>query len=265
MQSDKILFISSIAIFIISFVSMIIVLVEKRNNIKKLRELEEREKEHETKRKILSRISHEIRTPVIGIVGMIKISQQNINDKEKIEECLYKINRSAKYLFALLDDVLDIVRLKNGIVNTKNKEINLRYVIDTCIAMTSERFYDRKIEYIKIIEDVDKYKIKGDELHLTQIFLNLLCNAVKYTKDGGYVIFKANEIIDEKINRKEQVCFQFKISDTGVGISKEFLENIWKEFVQDDKNVVLEKYKGTGLGLSIVKRYIDLAGRSYIS
>lgn len=250
-----IVFISSLLLFLETIINKNEIIKEKNKNILLMEQIEISNKDNSEKSKMLSHIVHELRTPVAGIAGMLEMAQQNIENKEKVKDYLEKMNRSAKYLNSLVDDVLDVCKIRNGNVVIRNKPIDINKLIDNCISMTSERFQDRKIEYIKSVENIKHYNLIGDELHLCQIFINILSNAVKFTPDGGHVVFRMKE--EENIDIEDKAYFQFQIIDTGVGMHKEFLNNIWNEFAQDD-NVASSKYKGSGLGMAITKQFVDL-------
>ncbi|MBQ8300045.1 MAG: response regulator [Clostridia bacterium] len=254
-----IVFICSIFLFLETINNKNKLIKEKNKNLLLVEQIETFNKDNLEKDKMISHIVHELRTPVAGISGILEIMQPNIENKEKVKDYLEKMNRSAKYLNSLIDDVLDVCKIKSGNTVIRSKPIDINKLIDNCISMTSERFKDRKIEYIKSMENIKHYNLIGDELHLCQIFINILSNAVKFTPDGGNVIFRIRELIEEGVDIEDKAYFQFQIIDTGVGMRKEFLNNIWNEFAQDD-NVASSKYKGSGLGMAITKQFVDLMG-----
>lgn len=243
----SIIFISSVILFLQS-------IINKNTLIKKQTDIEITD--NAKMLKLFSYISHELRTPVIGIVGIIEMMQQNIDNKEKIKEHLEKMERSAKYLNSLIDEVIDISKIKNENKTTGQNILNISDIMDNCIEMTNERFKDRKIDYIKSLENIKNYNLIGDELHLCQVFVNILSNAVKFTQDGGYIIFNVQELSEEKRNMDNKVYYKFQIIDNGVGMNKEFLNNIWEEFAQDN-NSINSKYKSSGLGMYITKQLIE--------
>lgn len=254
-----ILFCSSIFFFVETIINKNEVIKEKNKNNSLSEQIEISNKDNAEKNKIVSHIVHELRTPVIGIAGILEMIQQDLDNKENVKTCLEKINRSAQYLNSLIDDVLDMCKIKSGNAIIRNKPIEINQLVDNCISMTTERFQDKKIEYIKSIENVKHYNLIGDELHLCQIFINILSNAVKFTSDGGHVIFIMRELVEENVETDDKTYFQFQITDTGVGMNKEFLNKIWDEFAQDN-NVTSSKYKGSGLGMAITKQFVDLMG-----
>ena len=232
-----IMFASSLILFLLTIIDKKEIIKERQKIILLNKQITISKMENEEKSKMISYISHELRTPIIGIRGLIEIALQNINNTKKLEEMLEKVERSVRYMNLLIDDVLDICKLKSGNMIVKNNVVNIKEVLDNCIMITNERFYDRKVEYIKCFENVEHYNLFVDEMRIKQVFINLLSNAVKYTSDGGCIIFKVKELEHEKINNAERIIFQFQIIDTGIGMNKVFLENIWNEFAQDDNQM----------------------------
>lgn len=211
--------------------------------------------------RILSHLSHEIRTPVIGLNWLIDMAQQNMDNKEKVEECLKYMKHSAEFLNMLVDDVLELNKVRNGILKEKKKQFNIEKILNDCIVITNWRFPEKNVECTNNFCKLEHYNLLGDDLHITQVLLNLITNAVKFSENGGTVRISVEEIIgkDEQIAKDKKYNFRFKVADDGVGMSEEFQKNIWEEFAQEE-NKMGSKYKGTGLGMPITKNLVEAMG-----
>ena len=206
------------------------------------------------KSEFLSNMSHDIRTPINGIMGITKIAKGAINNPERIKDCLNKIDNASHHLLSLVNDVLDMSRIESGKTKITNNPADIRMICDNCTSIIRGQMADRSIDLITGIECKHAH-ILADELHLRQIFINILGNAVKFTKDGGRIWFlcKETECCDER------VTFVFEIRDTGIGMTKEFKEKIFDVFTQEE-NRERTNYKGTGLGMAITKQLVELMG-----
>lgn len=200
----------------------------------------------------LSRMSHEIRTPMNAIIGMATIAAQSIGNDEKIEECISKIGISARFLLSLINDILNMSRIESGKMLISNDKIAMDEFINSINSICYSQANAKNIDYECIIDPMlDDYYI-GDGMKLQQVLVNILSNAIKFTNEKGKVIFN----ISLKEKEEKESLLHFVISDTGIGISEEFLSTIFEPFEQENKiNMV---YGGTGLGLAISKSIIDL-------
>lgn len=205
--------------------------------------------------RFLAYFSHDIRMPVSGIIGMADIALENIDDKEKLLECLNKIRSSSGYLLSLANNVLDMVQYGSLEFHKINKPFNINSFINGCISVFSGLLYNRDITFVTDCPVLPVTKVYGDELHLRQVLVNLFENSVKYTHDGGEIRFRTKEIRYDK----NSVTYCFIISDTGIGMSEEFISEIFEPFSQEkaDDNV---KYSGNGLGMAIVRQFTELLG-----
>ena len=200
----------------------------------------------------LSNMSHDIRTPINGIMGMTAIAKSVPGNPEKTKECLGKIEGASAHLLSLINDVLDMTRIERGKTEIASSSIDIRTVFDSCCSIIRGQISGRNLE-LKTDICCEHPRVFGDELHLRQIFINILGNAVKFTKDGGTIAFFCTE--KEAADGKAILCFE--IEDTGIGMKPEFLEKIFDPFSQDEGGARSE-YKGTGLGMSITKQLTDL-------
>lgn len=212
---------------------------------------------NQAKSNFLAHMSHDIRTPINGIVGMTTIAKNYLDDKDKVKDCLDKIDVSSKYLMSLINDVLDMSSIENGKIIIKNTSINLEKIYNQCLLVVDQQAKEHDIVISGNLEKVEHINVIADELHLKQVLINILGNAVKFTPDGGEVIFNIEEIEDDGKKAK----YRFVISDTGIGMSEEYQEHIFESFSQED-NGSRTNYKGTGLGMAIAKKNLDMMNGS---
>ncbi len=215
--------------------------------------VKEANRANRAKTAFLSRMSHDIRTPINGIMGMLEIIRKNRDNEDKVDDCLDKIETSSGYLLSLLNDVLDMSKLESGEAVIAQEPFDIRKVFEGCSEIAQPIAADNGI---KLIEDREKkithpYLI-GSPTHLRQILINIISNAIKYNKASGSVKCEWEEIA----STDETVIYQFIITDTGQGMSEEYLQHIFEPFSQEHGEG-RSKYRGTGLGLAIVKELID--------
>ena len=209
------------------------------------------------KTEFLSRMSHEIRTPMNAIIGMTSLALESINDAASVEDCLNKIGVSARFLLSLINDILDMSRIESGKVFFKEEQINFKNFIQDINAIFETQAKEKHIEYKSLfLTEMEEYYL-GDPMKIQQIFINIIGNAFKFTPEYGRITF---EIKQEKITKNEALI-RFTISDNGIGISKEFLPNLFNTFEQEHTGST-SSYTGTGLGLAICKNLIELMGGS---
>jgi CheY-like chemotaxis protein len=217
---------------------------------------EEARSANAAKSEFLAHMSHDIRTPINGILGMTHIANNNLDNSEKMADCLQKIGDSADHLLTLVNDVLDMSSIESGKVVISHDKLDIKELINNCVSIIEGQIGSRDLEFRKEYDGITRPLVYGDELHLRQVFINILGNAVKFTPDGGWIRFYAEETVLEEENR---VKFRFEFEDNGIGISEEFQKKIFDEFTQE-MNDSRTTFKGTGLGMTISKRYIDLMG-----
>ena len=207
------------------------------------------------KSEFLSRMSHEIRTPMNGIVGMSTIAMQNIDNTDKIKDCLEKVIMSSKHLPALINDVLDMSKIESGKVELRHESFNFRAFLQDFENLYGEQAKSKGISYETILASDLEVQIIGDSLRLNQVLSNLLSNALKFTPAKGMIKLRVSKTGEDQ----ENVYLRFEVIDTGCGIAEENYDKIFESFEQENVDVTY-KYGGTGLGLSIVKRFTGLMG-----
>ena len=230
---------------------------EKEREIQYQEELEKSVKQAEranaAKTDFLRRMSHDIRTPINGIRGMVPMCKKYMDNPEKQEECLDKIMSASSFLLDLVNDVLDMSKLESGRLILEAKPFSLTQVVDEVKNMIEIQAQEKKVEFVLESETFEQDQLVGSSLHLRQIMQNIASNAVKYNRDeGGYVRITCWEETTES----EEVCFHFVCEDNGIGMSKEFQESAFEPFSQERESA-RTLYAGTGLGLAITKHLVE--------
>lgn len=216
---------------------------------------EEANSANQAKSDFLSHMSHDIRTPINGIMGMTDIALKHIDNQEKVLDCLQKISGSSQHLLGLVNDVLDMSRIESGKTKVNYESFDIRTCIDNCSSIIGGQLSTRDIELVQEIGEFEHPLLVGDELHLRQVFINILGNSVKFTPDGGKIYFRAREVR----STDDRVLFRFELADTGIGMKKEFIPHLFEAFSQEDDGT-RTTYKGTGLGMAITKKFVDMMG-----
>jgi len=207
------------------------------------------------KTEFLAHMSHDIRTPINGILGMLTISEKNPDDPEKQKECREKIRTATEHLLSLMNDVLDISKLESGEITLAEEPFDLRDMLDNCMNIVSPKAEESGIRMEIRGIDIEHSCLIGSPLHLRQIMINVMGNAVKYNRPKGSVYIWVSEL-PLKVGMAN---FQFVIEDTGIGMSEEFQKHIFEPFTQEHHGA-RTNYGGTGLGLSITKKLVDQMG-----
>jgi signal transduction histidine kinase len=212
---------------------------------------------NQAKTEFLSHMSHDIRTPINGIVGMVSIAKKNTNDPVRIDDCLTKISGAADHLLSLINDVLEMSRIESGRIEIAQRPLNIVTLVNNCCSIIETQLITRNLEFRKEFDEPEHTTVLGDELRLRQIFINILGNAVKFTHDGGFIAFRMQELPDVP----GRVSYRFEIEDNGIGMSEEFLHRIFEPFSQESDGS-RTNYQGTGLGMAITKQFVELMGGS---
>jgi signal transduction histidine kinase/CheY-like chemotaxis protein len=202
----------------------------------------------------LSRMSHEIRTPMNGIIGMTQIALQNSQDEDRVMDCLHKIQSSSDYLLGLINDILDMSKIESGKMSLEMGDFEISGLIDTVTELIEPQAKAKNLLFIRDMELVHQW-FYGDQMRISQVLINLLGNAVKFTAPGGHVTFSVRE--QKSIGDRGQLLFS--VQDTGIGIKKEDQERVFRSFEQT-RTTTDSRQKGTGLGLSISSRLIKMMG-----
>lgn len=230
---------------------------QAQNNIKLQEAARSADEASRAKTVFLSHMSHDIRTPINGIMGMTDIAIHNMNDSVRVSDCLGKIMSASHHLLSLINDVLDMSRIESGKVQLENAPFYVDSLLDGCYSVIAGQSMEQKLNLQKDFSGVTQPYLRGDELHLRQILINILSNAVKFTQEGGNVSFIAKDRIVDGGQSELTVV----ISDNGIGMSEEFQKKIFEPFAQAEDGS-RSRYKGTGLGMSIVRQLLDLMGGS---
>ena len=244
--------------FVIVFVLLLLVYslsVSRKKQMEALKEAQDANAANIAKTTFLNHMSHDIRTPMNAIVGFTDIAMKRKPNKE-VENCLKKIRQSSEYLMTLINDVLDISRIESGKLEYKPVPADLRDIINTVSSIARGYMENRDLNFCVSREELKTPYVMADELRIREVLLNIISNAVKFTKDGGTISFVAENCPG---NDEHHVIVRYRISDTGIGMSEEFQSRIFDEFTQENDGA-RTSYKGTGLGMAIAKKYVDLMG-----
>lgn len=213
------------------------------------------ESANKAKSSFLSRMSHDIRTPLNGIIGMTTIAKRSLEDKAAVAACLEKISVASDHLLELVNEGLDLSRIENGKLDVQNAPVDLCKLLENMSSMNDSRIASKKQIYQLDLDGLLHPAVITDKTILNQILLNIVGNAVKYTPDGGTI----RCTVYDKLLEGQQAEYHFVVSDTGIGMSQEFLAHIFEQFAQEENSRVTT-YEGTGLGMAITKELVDLLG-----
>lgn len=200
----------------------------------------------------MSRMSHDIRTPMNGIIGMTTIAEKYLDDKERVKDCLKKITVSSRHLLSLINEVLDMSKIESGKIDLAEEEINLSDLVENLMTMVRPSAQSKKHTLNVKITDIMHENVIGDSVRLQQIFMNILGNSIKYTPPGGTIEM---EIIEKPSNAYGIGFYNFVFRDNGIGMSREFLEKLFEPFSRAEDSRI-SKIEGTGLGMTIAKNII---------
>ena len=205
------------------------------------------------KTEFVNRMSHDIRTPINGIIGMIDIIRKNKENEKKVEECLDKIRLSAGHLMALADDVLDMSKLESGRLVLEEVSFDLLQVIAEVVSLVNAQLLEMKLSHHTHRKNLQHTNLVGSPTRLRQIMVNLFSNAIKYNKVGGSIDTYTREVSFDGTT----AWYEFKIKDSGIGMSERFVkEELFDIFTQEEVDARTH-YKGSGLGMSIVKQLVE--------
>ena len=227
---------------------------EIRNRIALEEALEMADEASRAKSSFLSRMSHDIRTPMNAIMGMTTVAAMHIDDRERLMDCLNKITLSSRHLLALINDVLDMSKIESGKVSLSEEEFDLPKALDSLLAIIHPQIKAKNQELKIHIAGITHEAVIGDSMRLQQIFVNIMGNAVKFTPEGGTISLR----IREKASRIHgRGCYEFVFEDNGIGMEPEYLEKIYEPFTRSE-NSKKNKVEGTGLGMPIVRNIVRM-------
>lgn len=207
---------------------------------------------NKAKSEFLSNVSHDIRTPMNAIMGFISLLEHDADDPVKVRADVRKLKASGNHLLSLINDVLDMNKIENQVVTISNSEFELSSCLSDFNTIMSQLTKDKKQNFKMELHNVTNNRIVGDKIRLTQILMNILSNAVKYTPESGDIRFDVYQFRNES-----KVCLRFEISDNGIGMTSEFLEKIYEPFARETDRIPPD-VSGTGLGMAITKNLVEL-------
>ena len=210
---------------------------------------------NEAKNQFLTNLSHDIRTPLNGVMGLMEMAKRNVTDVNKVSKYLENMANESNHLQSLLNDVLDISSLEDNHVSIIHRPININLFAENCVSIVSGELVGKEVTLTTEFHNFAHPYVLGDEMHLQKALVNILDNAIKFTRDGDIIFFR----VHENIVNDDKVTFKFEIEDTGIGMRAEFLEHIFDPFSQEFKGSG-NSQQGSGLGLTISKKLIELMG-----
>ena len=219
--------------------------------------LEAAEQANRAKTAFLSNMSHEIRTPMNAIIGLDNIALNDPETPEKTKEYLEKIDASAEHLLNLINDILDMSRIESGRLTLRNEQFSFSAFLEAINTMFSSQSAEKGLDYhCHITGEVEDYYI-GDNMKLRQVLINILGNAVKFTPEGGSISLD----VEQKAHYDGKSTLCFTVTDTGIGMSEDFLPRIFDAFAQEDSSTT-SQYGSSGLGLAITKNIVEMMNGS---
>ena len=211
---------------------------------------------NKAKTMFLSSMSHDIRTPMNGIIGMAALAMQHVDDRAKVMDSLQKIDKASKHLLGLINEVLDMSKIESGRVDLVEEEFNLPDLIDNMVNIMRPNIEEHHHKLTVCMKNLKHKDVIGDSLHLQKVFTNLLGNAIKYTPDCGRLKLK----VSERPCAKENVSlYEFVFEDNGIGMSEDYIQQLFEPFVRaaDER---LKDIPGTGLGMAITRNIVRMMG-----
>ena len=211
---------------------------------------------NKAKTDFLSTMSHDIRTPMNAIIGLTTIAEKNLGDTESVGEYLRKITMASNHLLTLINDILDISKVESGKLNLSPLTFSIVETVENLVNLSQPMIKEKNIEFNFRISRMEREYLYADQLRLNQIYINILSNAIKYTEPGGHVSVDMREAESPKPGC---VRLTYIVSDSGIGMSPEFMANMYQPFSRQTDSRV-NSIQGTGLGLAITKQMVDLMG-----
>ena len=216
----------------------------------------EAESANKAKTDFLSTMSHDIRTPMNAIIGLTTIAEKNLGDVESTRESLRKISLASNHLLTLINDILDISKVESGKLQLSPLTFSIVETVENLVNISQPMIKEKNIQFNFHINQMEKEYLYTDQLRLNQIYINILSNAIKYTEPGGQVSVDMQE---EKSAIPGCIRLSYRVADTGIGMSPEFMATMYQPFSRQTDSRV-NSIQGTGLGLAITKQMVDLLG-----
>ena len=212
------------------------------------------ESANRSKSQFLSNMSHDIRTPMNAIIGMTKIAQDHIEEREKVTDCLKKINLSGQLLVGLINDILDMSKIESGKMVLNKDTASLVELMQNLVNITQPAVLQKMQVFNIRLHNIQHENLIFDSLRLNQVMINLLGNAVKFTPEGGSISL---DVTEEPAAEEGAVHLTLKVADSGIGISPEFQKNLFTSFTREQDSKI-DKIEGSGLGLAITKMIVTM-------
>ena len=216
----------------------------------------EAESANKAKTDFLSTMSHDIRTPMNAIIGLTTIAEKNLGDVDSTRESLRKIGLASNHLLTLINDILDISKVESGKLKLSPMKFSIVETVENLVNISQPMIKEKNIRFNFHINEMEKEYLYTDQLRLNQIYINILSNAIKYTEPGGQVSVDMRE---EESDKPDCIRLVYTVSDTGIGMSPEFMANMYQPFSRQIDSRV-NSIQGTGLGLAITKQMVELLG-----
>lgn len=206
------------------------------------------------KSQFLTNMSHDIRTPMNAIIGMTEIAEIHIDEKQKVKDCLEKISVSSRHLLSMINDLLDMSKIESGKLLLNEEAFDLSAELQQLIEASRHQVYARQQEFDVVLEDMDKEEVYGDWVRIRQVLEKVIDNAMTYTPPGGRIKL---EVVKRECRYRGYSCYEFQITDTGIGMSREQCRRIFDPF-ERAQNSTISRKEGAGIGMTIVKSILDM-------
>lgn len=229
---------------------------EKAHQEELLKAAKKAEAANVAKTEFLQRMSHDIRTPINGIIGMVEVGDHYSDDIEKQADCRAKIKDASKTLLELVNEVLDMSKLESGEIVLEEVGFNINKLSDETIGIVEELAKERNIQIVEEEKSIIHPYLMGSPIHVKRVLMNVLSNAIKYNRDNGFIYVSYKEL---EAKEPFHVIVEFICRDTGIGMSKKFQNRIFEPFAQEHIGS-RSKYVGTGLGMPIAKSLVEKMG-----
>lgn len=216
--------------------------------------MESRKRENQAKSAFLANMSHDMRTPMNAIIGMTSIAGAHADEPDTVRDCLKKITLSSRHLLGLINDILDMAKIESGNIVLGHEKFSVSEVFEGAVNIVYPLIRNRRQRFSVRLRHIEHETFYGDELRLSQIFINILTNAVKFTPDGGRITVDVEELLPKDENT---AVLRFSFADNGIGMKPEFLKQIFSAFTREQDSKV-NKIEGSGLGMAITKQIVDL-------
>lgn len=204
----------------------------------------------------LSNMSHDIRTPMNAVIGFATLAAANIENRDKVKDCLSKILSSSNHLLSLINDVLDMSRIESGKIHLEEQEANLSDIFHDIKTIISGQIHAKQLELYMDVMDITDENVFCDKTRLNQVLLNLLSNAIKFTPTGGTISVRVAQL---PCASEGKGMYEIRIKDTGIGMSQTFAQHVFEPFERERSSTV-SRIQGTGLGMAITKNIVDMMG-----